>query len=56
MDAGFHKFFSSRGQEVNETLILVVPGKVLDCGSLLGTNEYLFLGCTNRAPGGEKSL
>lgn len=56
MDAWVHESFSSGRQKVNGALILTVLGELLVRGFLLGTNERLFLGCTDGAGKGEKSL
>lgn len=56
MDAWVHEILSSGKQKVNKVLILTVLGELLVRGFLLGTNECLFLGCTDGAGKGEKSL
>lgn len=56
MDVWVREGLSSGRQKVNGVLTLTVLGELLVCGFLPGTNEGLFLGCTDGAGKGEKSL
>lgn len=56
VDVWVREGLSSGRQKVNGVLTLTVLGELLVCGFLPGTNEGLFLGCTDGAGKGEKSL